>query len=149
VTSWVPIHETSLPFSLIFFLFHIIAFSFQNYKENSVQVRAHVITLLAEALCYKPESRRLESRWGHCTFSHLPNPCSRIMTLVYTRPLTHTSIRNLPAGRAKRGPSLRFTSSPPSVSQLSRQYGVLDVSQPYRPERLVTGLALLYSNFLT
>jgi hypothetical protein len=37
-----------------------------------------------------------------------------------------------------------LASRAPSVSRLSKQCGTLNISQPYRPPRPVTGIALLY-----
>jgi hypothetical protein len=67
-----------------------------------------------------------------------------VNALGFTQHLTEISIR-------RRAPGVEhcrcvWLTLPPSVSRLSRQHGNLNISDPYRPPRPVTGIDLLYGD---
>jgi hypothetical protein len=66
----------------------------------------------------------------------------------FTQPLTEMSTRKIKIimflGREVREGGAGLTTLPPSLTRLSRQCGIINISQPYRPPRPVTEIALLF-----
>jgi hypothetical protein len=87
-----------------------------------------------------------ETRWGEIL--NLPNHSGLTRPLGFTQPLTEMSTGNIKKKTwfwgVKCCQCLELTTLPLSMSRLSRQCGILNISQPYRPPRHVTGIALLF-----
>jgi hypothetical protein len=88
--------------------------------------------LVVEVLFYKLEGRGFETQWGECFFFNLPNLLATLGPAVYS-----VSNRNTYQNQ-------RNNVSRPSVTRLSRQCGILNISQSYRFPRSVTGIAFLF-----
>jgi hypothetical protein len=84
--------------------------------------------------------------WGTMNFFSLPNLSTCTLAMGLTQPLTEMSTRKCFC--REHGRRVRLTSSTPSLSWLSRQCGVPNISQPYRLPRPVMGIALLWLYFL-
>jgi hypothetical protein len=67
--------------------------SLSLHKWNSKAVLPTHLAQLVEALRYKPEGRRFDSRW-----CHWHNPVGRTMALGSTQLLTEMSTRNISWG---------------------------------------------------
>jgi hypothetical protein len=111
----------------------------QNFKGpfTNSGVRGSVVV---KALCYKSEGRGFDTRWGE--FLNLP----RVYYSAFNRNEYQKHKNNNVSGGVKCGGCVGLTSLPPSMSRLSRQCGILNISQPYRP---ATGIALLHPLFFT
>jgi hypothetical protein len=104
--------------------------------------------LVVKALWYNPKGRGIEIRWGEWYFLSI----YLILPAVLGPGVYSTSNRNEYQKQKKIflevecGQCEGLTSLASSVSRLSGQCGILNISQHYRPPRPVTGIDLLYGD---
>jgi hypothetical protein len=116
-----------------------IKVDYTSVNETMRQCSALCGSVVDKTLRYKPEGRGFENRWDK--FLNLPKPSSRSRPWCKRNesPKKYKCLWGV-----KRGRCVGLTTLPPSLSRLSRQCGILDISEPHRSPRPVTGIALLF-----
>jgi hypothetical protein len=114
-------------------------------------MRGYAVAQLIEALCHKPEGHGFETQWGKCIFS-----IYLILPAILGPGVYSVSNRNKYQEQNKKSfwgvecsRHVRLKTSPPSVSRMSRQCGILNISQPYRTPQPVKGIAFFFLLFQT
>jgi hypothetical protein len=103
-------------------------------------------SLVVKELGYKPEGRGFETRWGEIL--NLPNPSGR--TRSWASDFNRNEYRKIKKKcfwGVKCGWCVGLITLPSYMSWLSRHCGILNISQPCKPPRPVTGIALLFLFF--
>jgi hypothetical protein len=108
--------------------------------------------IVVRALCYKKDGRWFETWWAEWIVSIYLILLATLGSGVYSASNRNeyqkqnvNVSRGGGGGGLKRSGWVELTTLPPSVSGLSRQCGILNIWQPYRPPRSVTRIALLYA----
>jgi hypothetical protein len=136
-----------LRFHLLIFISKLRPISILIY--TGISVPFHMLSgehgsVVIEVLCYKPEDSGFDSQWGHwISLIYLILPATVGPGVYSASNRNEYQKHKKKILGSKRGRWVRLTTFTPSVSQLFRQCGFLNISQSYGPPRFVTGTALL------
>jgi hypothetical protein len=113
--------------------------------KQPLQLQISVDSVAIKALNYKPEGCGFETRTCEWLFLKSPNHLAAALG-----PGVHSAANRNEYHKQKNNVSGEYnaavglTTLPQSMSRLSMQCGILNISQPYRPPRPVMGIALLF-----
>jgi hypothetical protein len=102
-------------------------------------------SVVVDALCYKSEGRGFETRWCEPIFLKCLILPAALDPEVYSA--SNINYYQKQGGKfwgVKCGRRVRSTNSPPSMSRLSRQRGIVNISQSYRTPWPVMGIDLFF-----
>jgi hypothetical protein len=128
--------------------------TFTNQHEHLLEVSLHrinsqhlvcLVLLISEILCYEPEGHGFETWWGNWILSVYLTLLATLGPEVYSASNRDEYQKQKKCfWRVECGQCVRLATLMPSVSQFSRQCGILNISQPYRSSRPISGITLLY-----
>jgi hypothetical protein len=101
----------------------------------TAEIQVSLGTVVVKALRYKHESRGFETRWSELLLSIYIILPAALGPRVYSASNRndYQKQKNNISEEYSDGRRVRLTNLPTSLSRLSRQYGILNISQAYRP----------------
>jgi hypothetical protein len=120
----------------------------QNICKLLLKVSGARGNIVVKALCCNPEIRGFETGKGGCIFLIYLILPSELGSGVHSASNRNEYQKQKIMFLASRARPVRRAHNLTTIYRLSRQCGILNISQPYRPPRFVTGTVLLLLSVL-